>query len=131
MNDFVYDTEIVSAARYDEIACTHEISNTWLLSDHEHSENNIMVEYKKDPDLGLCNDEQYFSHMMKSDTEKRKRVTSVGIAAAVTAYARMSIYEYSRREDVVYTDTDSIVCENRLDDAYIGPALGAMKLEAL
>lgn len=59
---------------------------------------------------------------------------SLPIAAAVTAYARMSIYQYKANiveagGKLFYSDTDSIFSSIPLPDSLIGPELGLMKLE--
>lgn len=56
---------------------------------------------------------------------------SIGIAAAITSYARihMSAFLQNREYNVYYTDTDSIVTDKPLDKSIIGKALGQLKLE--
>ena len=55
---------------------------------------------------------------------------AVQIASAITAYARMEIYEYKKDDGVCYSDTDSIFTSNKLDDKYVSDTeLGKMKLK--
>ena len=65
--------------------------------------------------------------MLKVDRERRSLKACVAIAAATTAYARISIYEYL--ENAHYTDTDSIMTEIPLRPDQVGDGLGMMKLE--
>jgi hypothetical protein len=64
-----------------------------------------------------------------NDTTKMN--VSIGIAAAITAYARMHMQQFLQCKDynVYYTDTDSIVTDKPISDSYIGKALGQLKLE--
>ena len=56
---------------------------------------------------------------------------SIGIAAAITAYARIHMMQYLQDPSykVYYTDTDSIVTNKPLSSDHIGKALGQLKLE--
>jgi hypothetical protein len=56
---------------------------------------------------------------------------SIGIAAAITAYARMHMMPLlqSKKYNVYYTDTDSIVTDTPISSEFIGKALGQLKLE--
>lgn len=58
-------------------------------------------------------------------------ISSVPIAAAVTAYARIALSKFLniKNNECVYTDTDSIILRNPLPKEYIGPEIGKMKLE--
>lgn len=49
------------------------------------------------------------------------------LASYVTSYARLIMYDYLDNEDVIYTDTDSIVTSRELDNT--GNELGQMKYE--
>jgi hypothetical protein len=57
--------------------------------------------------------------------------SNVAIAAAITAYARIALSNLMRDESnpVFYHDTDSIIVQKPLDDKFVGPELGQMKLE--
>ena len=63
--------------------------------------------------------------------KKRGVPSAVQIASAITAYARMSMYQYKNMPDnkCVYTDTDSVVLEQKLSEQFIGKEIGQMKLE--
>lgn len=58
---------------------------------------------------------------------------SIGIAAAVTACARIHMSQFlgDKNLNVLYTDTDSIDIDKQLDSKFIGPELGLMKLECV
>jgi len=55
--------------------------------------------------------------------------SNVGIASAVTAYARMHMTPYKLENDVYYSDTDSIFTSNKLPSNQVGSELGQMKDE--
>jgi hypothetical protein len=67
------------------------------------------------------NDEEELNHLN----------ISIPIASAITAYARnyMSMYKNLQNIQVLYTDTDSIATDKKLDDKDIGSEIGLMKLE--
>ena len=58
--------------------------------------------------------------------------SSVGIAAAITAYAQMMLYEFKNNPEnkIFYSDTDSIVMEKEIDSNLVSNTkLGHLKLE--
>lgn len=59
--------------------------------------------------------------------------SNVGIASAVTAYARIHMIPFARSgkldNDVYYSDTDYVFVGNKLDDKLIGRDIGLMKVE--
>jgi len=57
---------------------------------------------------------------------------SIGIAAAITAYARihMSQFKNNPKINLYYTDTDSVYTDSELDESFISETLlGKLKLE--
>ena len=54
---------------------------------------------------------------------------NVAIAAAVTSYARIHMMDFKLNNDVIYSDTDSVILGNSIDSTLIGPELGQMKDE--
>lgn len=58
-------------------------------------------------------------------------ISSVPIAAATAAYARMRLNEFVNLSDnpCFYTDTDSVILQNPLPENMVGRGLGQMKLE--
>lgn len=57
--------------------------------------------------------------------------SSVGIGAAITAYARINISEFKNLPHNPYLggDTDSVILQYPLDAKFVGKGLGMMKLE--
>ena len=62
---------------------------------------------------------------------KRGVKSSVGIAAAITAYARISLNRFKNLPDNKYLggDTDSAIMQFPLPEEFVGPGLGMMKYE--
>jgi hypothetical protein len=62
-------------------------------------------------------------------TNFRSIKSHVGIAAAVTAYARIEMLKYKTIPGlkIFYTDTDSIFCDKELPPDMVGSELGQMK----
>lgn len=65
------------------------------------------------------------------DQRKRGVKSSVGIAAAITAYARISLNRFKNLPDNKYLggDTDSAIMQFPLAEEFVGPGLGMMKYE--
>lgn len=65
------------------------------------------------------------------EPKRRGLISSIPIAAAVTAYARIALSPFLNMADneCVYTDTDSVVMTKPLPAEFVGPKLGQMKLE--
>ena len=65
--------------------------------------------------------------------KERGLISSIPIAAAISAYARMSIniYKNMPNNKVIYSDTDSLILEKPLDLEVVGTDLGKWKLEAI
>lgn len=65
------------------------------------------------------------------DQRKRGVKSSVGIAAAITAYARISLNRFKNLPDNKYLggDTDSAIMQFPLPEEFVGPGLGMMKYE--
>lgn len=57
--------------------------------------------------------------------------SAVQIAAAISSYARIEINKYKNMKDnfCYYSDTDSVILENKLQNSFVGTDLGQMKLE--
>lgn len=54
---------------------------------------------------------------------------NVAIASAITSYARINMMDFKLNNDVIYSDTDSVILGNNIDSSLIGPELGQMKDE--
>jgi hypothetical protein len=65
------------------------------------------------------------------DCDNANMNVSIGIASAITSYARIFMTQFLQNNDynVYYTDTDSIVTDKAIDSKHIGSKLGQMKLE--
>lgn len=71
---------------------------------------------------------KYLDHLDINNTTRTK--SNRAIAAAITAYSRIRIHQFKDIcGDVYYSDTDSIVTGNKLDDKYVNNLLGMMKDE--
>jgi hypothetical protein len=57
--------------------------------------------------------------------------SAIQIAATISAYSKMSINNFKNipNNECIYSDTDSVVLQNILNDKYIGKDIGQMKLE--
>lgn len=66
-----------------------------------------------------------------SDTKwEPPRLAAIQISAAITACARIYMYQFIGRDDCFYTDTDSAVLQNPLPQELVDPTvLGCLKLE--
>lgn len=72
-----------------------------------------------------------YSPINESDSEESTSLTSIAIAAAITAGARvfMSYFKNMDGYELYYSDTDSIDINKPLPDEYVGEELGQLKLE--
>ena len=61
-------------------------------------------------------------------TPRYGKATAVHVAAAIAAYARVSINDFKNLKDnpIAYTDTDSVVVQHKIADSFVG---GMMNLE--
>lgn len=78
-----------------------------------------MVTYTEDKDI-------------ESEDYQITSKSSIGIPVAITALARVRMSQYKLPDSdnsILYTDTDSIVVKNKLDDSEVGKELGKFKLE--
>lgn len=82
--------------------------------------NNLPTNIIKTLNLELDADIVNFESVVKAN---------VSIAAAITAYARIHMMDFKLNNDVIYSDTDSVILGNTIDDSLIGPELGQMKDE--
>lgn len=77
---------------------------------------------------------RYYVNTESSDDSQWNppRNSAVQLSAAITAYARIYMYEFISRSDCYYTDTDSVVLKDSLPDSMISSSsLGKFKLEYL
>jgi hypothetical protein len=81
-------------------------------------------------EMTLGEDLMFVSYTSKDEIESSVK-TSISIASAVTAYARVEMSKFKNNPDfeLYYTDTDSIFIDKPLPDHMVGTRLGQMKLE--
>ncbi|KDR65024.1 hypothetical protein GALMADRAFT_82379 [Galerina marginata CBS 339.88] len=91
--------------------------NTLTLLLYSNLNVDILSEIKEIVSMKLNNNEYSF---VKSN---------VGIAAAVTAYARIHMIPFKVNCDIYYSDTDSIFTSTKLDPKFLGLDIGLMKDE--
>jgi hypothetical protein len=83
-------------------------------------------------EMDLGEDGMFVSYTSKNlDSLDSSVKSSITIASAVTAYARVHMSQYKNNPDfeLYYTDTDSIFIDRPLPDHMVGKELGKMKLE--
>ena len=87
----------------------------------------LMVENISSELVGALN--SVISDFNMKPSEGRKVKSNVGIASAITSYARIEMMRYKTMDGAIYSDTDSIITTDKLDDSLIGSSLGLMKDE--
>jgi hypothetical protein len=123
---------IVDSATATKIAASYSI-----VRDIEFSNGTSLIEYIPYPfaeaissGLVKASDVPYFTEAGKVASQ-----TNVPIAAAITAYSRMIINRFkllalADGNDVIYSDTDSLVVQRPLPSSWVSPTeLGLLKLE--
>nr|GME06072.1 DNA polymerase-like [Ipomoea batatas] len=104
-------TEVCDEYRYKDL-----IRNSELIFGDMLCENKYIVAYHSNTEKGL-------------DYWNPPKNSTVQLAAAITASARIHMYPYISREDCYYTDTDSVVLGHPLPNEEISSVLGKFKLE--
>lgn len=109
-------TEIAGEDRYTDVLKNHDIIFAEMLNQKDQT---YVLSYWSTPDS-----------IAPKGSWKPTRVSAVQLAAAVTACARIHMYQYISREDCYYTDTDSVVLKNPLPNEIVSSIeLGKLKLE--
>jgi hypothetical protein len=103
-----------------------KVTKTKILRDDETLTNKRMEEEMGDKLFELKNGFVTY----KEEEEYNGKYQFPIFASYITAYARIMMYDFVNRSDCIYTDTDSVILKNPLDDKFIGDDLGEMKLEA-
>lgn len=100
------------------------------------NDNKVLIKYSSrvNENLRLLfkNQEEKNTKMNETGLGKNRGVlSSVQIASAISAYARISINEFKNipGNPCIMSDTDSVVLPKRLDNKHVGRELGQMKLE--
>jgi hypothetical protein len=101
----------------------HSIHDVDLIEDLDD------VEEVDDFDNGLA----LVGQPSRKNTQSFKTKVSFPIAIAVAAYARMYMAEFKikYKDNLYYSDTDSLILDCELPQEYVGNALGQFKLEYL
>jgi hypothetical protein len=94
-------------------------------------ENKFLDNILKTEDLG---DYKLVTYKINEETieDDRTHNISIGIAAAITAYARihMSQFKFNPEINLYYTDTDSIYTDSEIEESFLSETLlGKLKLE--
>ena len=69
---------------------------------------------------------------LEIELDENSSDTSIGVAAAITAYSRIHMSQFKNNPNIrlFYTDTDSIYTDSEIDESFIDPKeLGKLKLE--
>ena len=120
------ETHIMDKKAFDEIIVENDV-----VSYTELANNNYLVEYTTIKSESRCiTDKLYFASVDRANNKNNRIKSSVGIASAITAYARIKAHKIKMLdpENLYYSDTDSFVFKNKLDAIYLGPDLGQLKL---
>jgi len=118
MDDSFADMSILNQESYQKFEKDHaeDIIN-WINLD-----NNVLIKYRtKTKDINTLLDNASETHNV-----------SIGIASAITAYARIHMSQFKNNPDynLFYTDTDSVYIDKPLPDELVNSkVLGKMKLE--
>ena len=84
-------------------------------------------------DIELTLDDYYLVCDINSKNVMEGSESNVAIAGAVTAYARIHMSQFKPsgwlNKFLFYTDTDSLICSEKLPSRLVGNQLGQMKLE--
>jgi hypothetical protein len=129
MRDIKEIVKLVSSSESEFIHLYHEVSNNIPISDN--------LEYIKystkisDMYYELKGLDSYVDYMNKMESSTNNLNTSLPLAMAITAYARMHMNDYLNNNDytVYSTDTDSLAIDKPLPDHLVGKNLGQFKLE--
>lgn len=124
-------TQVVDKKEYNEIQAIYEILNQTVLNQK------IIVVFIKKPVLeklellkkfNLITQKKY--NLLKNESLNKSFFTPIQIASAITAYARITMYKYKTdsKNEVYYSDTDSIFCKYPIHKRYLSNSkLGFMK----
>lgn len=130
-------TELVTYEAYKSLLCIYDIPQPVEIN------NRYFINYKSTPNLVKVRDcyldgvitKKEFDHYKNAVINNSVSVnSSVCIAAAVTAYARILMYDYKLKceGEIYYTDTDSIFSSVEMPAECVSDSgLGKLKLEGL
>jgi DNA polymerase type B, organellar and viral len=120
--------KLMANSLYGRFALNPVLENHKFCSWDEFKELSETCNIIEEMDLG--EDSMFTSYTSKDEMESSIK-TSISIASAVTAYARvhMSFFKNNPDFELYYTDTDSAYIDRPLPDHMVGARLGEMKLE--
>jgi DNA polymerase family B len=98
------------------------------------SDENVLIKYSSKLNEKLRRLYSKEDKLIKLETNFKKDrgvVSAVQISCAIAAYARLSINPFKNSNKLYYSDTDSLVLEQKLSDNIVGKELGQWKLEAI
>lgn len=87
-------SEIVSIEQFRKIASAHEIISFSEFNGPLAGLNYAIVVYRTSPSPELCGKDVFYDQMVQGDRSVHDTYVSVGISAAVTAYARIHMYQF-------------------------------------
>lgn len=100
------------------------------------SDENVLIKYSSKLNEKLRRIYSKEDKLIQLETNFKKErgvVSAVQISCAIAAYARLSINPFKNMNSnkLYYSDTDSLVLENKLSENIVGKELGQWKLEAI
>ena len=72
----------------------------------------------------------YYDNYIEYNNKFKTVYSNIAIASAITSYGRIFISNFYN-ENLIYSDTDSIITNKPLNEKYIGKDIGKFKLEAI
>jgi len=132
MRPFLDNIEIVNSAKAEDILAKFVVKEQYqITNDLEY------LRYENKPISGfleLYGKDEYLNFMLDCDAKNISVNQSLPSAIAITAYARMYMFNIIYRLvdlgiDIYYMDTDSITINSELPADLVGKGLGQFKLE--
>jgi DNA polymerase type B, organellar and viral len=123
--------KIVSNDEANKILKCYHVSYFTSISDE-----NVLIKYSSKLNEKLRRIYSKEDKLIQLETNFKKErgvVSAVQISCAIAAYARLSINPFKNMisNKLYYSDTDSLVLENKLSENIVGKELGQWKLEAI
>ena len=110
---------------------SHKVVNSSTAAKKYHSNNDLVVSSS----IPISKGKELLSFHKKIDNNNNNRLNiSISIASAITSYARiyMNKFKYSLKDNLYYSDTDSLFLDIKLDPCHISDTIiGKFKLEKI
>lgn len=129
MSDQELDSKLYDSASIDVVSDSHHIRSMMPVGLYGDESSKMLVEFVKRPFLSETSTDDDVRKIYQIDDVSRNSTSSVGIAAAITAYAQIHMYPFISNSACHYTDTDSVVMSEMLPSHFVCDQLGGMKLE--